>query len=97
MEPNTRQEVAEAIRERTGEDVSTLLHDDCLARYEVLNLEERRLLIEYASERVFASLELASLLEETRNEARKTLETIWKLLFDPRFLVDESSEEASGG
>jgi len=49
---DTRQTVAEAIRERTGEDVGEMLHDACLAQYEALDEAEKHVRLERAIERV---------------------------------------------
>lgn len=84
---STRQAVAEAIRERTGEDVGEMLHDACLAQYEALDEAEKRVRIERAVERVQLWGDLRALSEEARSEARSTLETIRKLMENPNLLA----------
>jgi hypothetical protein len=80
---NTRQEVAKAIKERTGADVGEVLSDDCLAQYESLDEEDRRVRLERAIERVQLWEDLRSLPEEARRAAREKLETVQKLLQSP--------------
>lgn len=84
MVANARQEVAEAIRERTGEDVGAVLSDACLAQYATLDEAERQVRLELAIERVLLWKDLRALPEEARAEARSKLATVRKLLESPR-------------